>query len=112
MRKNILLFLLICLAVVITYHCTSEPENQEKSETKMEINKELFGTKQGDDVYLYTLSNTKGMEVKIITLGGIVTSLSVPDRNGDFEDIVLGFDNLDCKGALWAGRKGIPACHQ
>lgn len=94
MRKNILLFLLICLAAVITYHCTSEPGNQEKSETKMEINKELFGTKQGEDVFLYTLSNTKGMEVKIITLGGIVTSLSVPDRKGDFEDIVLGFDNL------------------
>jgi aldose 1-epimerase len=78
----------------MTDNCTSKPENQEKSETKMEINKELFGKKQGEDVFLYTLSNTKGMEVKIITLGGIVTSLSVPDRNGDFEDIVLGFDNL------------------
>ncbi len=94
MRKYILLFLLICLAAIMTYNCTSKPENQEKRETKMEINKELFGKKQGEDVFLYTLSNTKGMEVKIITLGGIVTSLSVPDRNGDFEDIVLGFDNL------------------
>jgi len=94
MRKYILLFLLICLAVVMNYNCTSKLENLEKGETKMEINKELFGKKQGEDVFLYTLLNTKGMEVKIITLGGIVTSLSVPDRNGDFEDIVLGFDNL------------------
>jgi hypothetical protein len=38
---------------------------------------------------------TQGMEATIMTYGGIVTSLKVPDKNGKFGDVVLGFDNLD-----------------
>jgi aldose 1-epimerase len=33
--------------------------------------------------------------MKVITLGGIITELLVPDKNGKTDDIVLGFDNLD-----------------
>ncbi|HEY1489894.1 MAG TPA: aldose epimerase family protein, partial [Verrucomicrobiae bacterium] len=36
----------------------------------------------------------KGMEATIMTYGGIVTSLKVPDKNGKFDDVVLGYDNL------------------
>src|ERR1051325_3168973 len=35
------------------------------------------------------------MEARIMTYGGIVTSLKVPDKNGNFGDVVLGYDNLD-----------------
>src|SRR5215471_1548694 len=60
------------------------------------ISKEKFGqTPEGQAVDIYTLRNSSGMEVKITNYGGIITSLKVPDRNGKFEDIVLGFDNLD-----------------
>ena len=44
---------------------------------------------------IYTLTNAHAMMVKIITYGGRVTELRVPDRNGVFGDIVLGFNNLD-----------------
>lgn len=55
-----------------------------------------FGkTPDGQEVELYTLRNSKGMEAHIMTYGGIVTSLSVPDKNGGFGDVVLGFDSLD-----------------
>jgi aldose 1-epimerase len=53
-----------------------------------------FGMIEGRAVDLYTLSNSSGMKVTIATLGGIVTSLSAPDRSGASANIVLGFDTL------------------
>jgi aldose 1-epimerase len=51
-------------------------------------------TPAGESVELYTLANSKGMEARIITYGGIVVSLKVPDRAGKFGDVVNGFDSL------------------
>lgn len=42
----------------------------------------------------YTLSNDNGISVQVINYGGIITSLRVPDRNGNVEDVVLGFSDL------------------
>ena len=54
-----------------------------------------FGaTSSGEEVYLYTLRNRKGMEARIMTYGGIVTTLTAPDRKGYFADVVLGYDSL------------------
>jgi aldose 1-epimerase len=59
------------------------------------IAKELYGTTAGgEDVYEYTLTNANKMEVKIITYGGIITSIKVPDRKRAMENVALGFDNL------------------
>lgn len=77
------------------------------------ISKKLFGkTSDQTPVDLYTLRNSKGMEAKIMTYGGIVTALKVPGRNGSFDDVVLGYDHLEgylkhnpCFGAL-IGRYG------
>lgn len=67
-----------------------------QNKEKMEITKESFGaTKSGTPVDLFTLKNNQGMIVKITNFGGIVTSLIVPDKNGNFEDVVLGFDDLE-----------------
>jgi aldose 1-epimerase len=55
-------------------------------------------TPDGKTVSEFTLKNANGMVVKIITYGGIITELHVPDKNGKFDDVVLGFDNL--KGYL------------
>lgn len=55
----------------------------------------LYGAaSDGTPVYVYTLSNTKGMQAQIISYGGIVTSLTAPDRSGKYADVVLGFDDL------------------
>jgi len=45
-------------------------------------------------VYLYTLTNSKGTEVKITNYGGIVTSFLTADKTGNKSNIVLGFDSL------------------
>jgi len=60
------------------------------------IKKEPFGkTKDGQAVDLYTFSNASGMEVRAMTYGGIILSIKVPDRNGKFDDVTLGFDSLE-----------------
>ena len=62
----------------------------------MKLIKEHFGVTPDDvTVDLFTLTNNQGMEVKIITYGGIITTIKVPDRNGAFGDVVLGHDNLE-----------------
>ncbi len=68
----------------------------EQQKQIMETDKRLFGhTPDGEEVFIFTLSNKQGITAEIINYGGIVTSLTVPDRNGVFDDIVLGFDNLE-----------------
>lgn len=55
-----------------------------------------FGrTAEGEAVDLITLRNTNGLEVRVITYGGIILSIQAPDRNGVMDDIVLGFDALE-----------------
>lgn len=49
----------------------------------------------GEEVYLYTLKNGNGVEVSITNFGGAITSIMAPDRNGEFADVVLGYDTLD-----------------
>jgi aldose 1-epimerase len=54
-----------------------------------------FGkTPDGCDISIYTLTNSKGMEARIINYGGIVVSLKVPDKTGALGDVVLGYDSL------------------
>lgn len=60
------------------------------------VTKVSYGkTADGQNVDLYTLRNTKGVEAKITNYGGILVSLKVPDRYGNFDDVVLGFNDLD-----------------
>ncbi|HEX2938103.1 MAG TPA: aldose epimerase family protein [Ruminiclostridium sp.] len=55
-----------------------------------------FGkTKDGVPVTLFTFRNINGCEVSVISYGGSIVSLKVPDRGGKFDDIVLGYDNIE-----------------
>lgn len=60
------------------------------------VTQAFFGSlNDGTPISLFTLSNSAGMVAKITDLGGIITELHVPDRNGMLGDIVLGFDRLE-----------------
>lgn len=62
----------------------------------MSIVEQSFGrTKNGLQVKSYTLTNKNKMEVKIITYGGAIVEIKVPDKNGDFSDVVLGYDSIE-----------------
>ncbi len=61
------------------------------------ITSEFYGTTADDeevDEYTLTNANKDPMEVKIITYGGIITSIKVPDRHRNLDNVALGFDNL------------------
>ncbi|HTL31122.1 MAG TPA: aldose epimerase family protein [Tepidisphaeraceae bacterium] len=60
----------------------------------MNISTEEFGKVDGQAIEKYTLSNNNGASASMITYGGRVTELHVPDQNGKAANIVLGFDNL------------------
>lgn len=54
-----------------------------------------FGkTSAGESAKIFTLKNKNGVVAKITNYGAIITELHLPDRNGKFEDVVLGFDNI------------------
>ena len=58
--------------------------------------RESFGkTGDGQAVDIYTLKNRRGAEARITTYGGAVVSLTMPDRAGKFDDVLLGFDDLE-----------------
>jgi aldose 1-epimerase len=64
-------------------------------QAKPAIKKQSFGkTVNAVAVDIYTLTNTKGTEVKITNYGGKIVALKVPDRTGKFADILLGYDNI------------------
>lgn len=59
------------------------------------MRKRPFGkTMDGREAELYTLLNSNGVEIEIANYGGIVVSLRLPDRRGEMDDVVLGYDNL------------------
>jgi aldose 1-epimerase len=58
------------------------------------ISKAPFGQVGGVAVDRYTLTNGHGMTVRIITYGGIIQTLTVPDRRGHESNVVLGFPTL------------------
>ncbi|TRX46396.1 galactose mutarotase [Fulvivirga sp. M361] len=63
---------------------------------KNSIENSSFGSlPDGTLLNLYTLTNASGIEMKVTDYGGIITSLKVPDRNGVFEDVVLGYDTIE-----------------
>lgn len=62
----------------------------------MNIEKKLFGTlADGREVYAYTLKNANGMSAKILNYGGTIVELNVADKNGNFADVIGGYDSLE-----------------
>ena len=62
----------------------------------MSISKKNFGkTTDGIEINLFTLENSNGMKATITNHGGIVVSLTAADKNGNFDDVVLGYDTIE-----------------
>lgn len=73
----------------------SEAPAEEVEVPKVGVDQWKFGeTRDGQTITLYQLSNGTGMTAEIINYGGIIRSLTAPDRDGVYEDVVLGYDTL------------------
>ena len=79
----------LCAALLALAACAPDPTPMRSITTAP------FGTTSaGEPVEIFTMTNPAGIEVRAITYGGIITSLKTPDRDGNLDDIVLGFDSL------------------
>jgi aldose 1-epimerase len=94
-RSSLLAF--CCLAVLAAGgHSAALWAKDAPAAGKLSVVKAPFGAlPDGTTIEKYTLTNAKGIEVAVITYGGVITTLKVPDRNGKLADIVLGYDNFE-----------------
>lgn len=98
--KHRLMPLLFGALSLLVVKCNPKTENTAMTdttrvETKAKVSSASFGKlPDGTEVSLFTLTNAKGMKMTVMNYGGIITSLTAPDKNGNFEDIVLGYDSL------------------
>ena len=82
----------ICTAAAMIVGCGQKSAT---TLTKSGLNPEDFNAeKDGATTALYTLTNKAGMEVCITNFGGRIVSIMVPDRNGEFKDVVHGFSTV------------------
>ncbi|PPK86147.1 aldose 1-epimerase [Neolewinella xylanilytica] len=96
MRKFLPLYLFLCL----TYACGGDTNTEPAAATEAaaaqdSVTVTTFGTAPEGEARLFTLTNATGMEVDITNYGGIVTSIRVPDREGNIADVALGFPTLE-----------------
>ncbi|MEA1787650.1 aldose epimerase family protein [Arenibacter sp. GZD96] len=93
--------LVVVFFMLLNIQCKEQKENKEKTtgleipEEKGSITEQEYGTTaDGQKVAQYSMKNRNGLQVDIITYGGRITALNAPDKNGNFENVVLGFDTL------------------
>jgi aldose 1-epimerase len=89
-KSNPMRSILVAIAFMMLVMAGCKP----KPEATTALNEKLWGQVGDKVVYLFTLTNKNGMELKITNYGGIITSVAVPDKNGVYENVVLGFDSL------------------
>ncbi len=86
------IFSFMIFLLIIINSCKYQNENG----VKMNIDKEPFGVaRDSQPVDIFTLTNNNGMKVRITNYGGIIQSLTTKDRNGKYEDVVMGYDELN-----------------
>lgn len=100
--KKYTLHLLLFMSLSFFFAC--KPKQQESSDTlsmdslespEATIGRTSFGKLQdGTEISLYTLTNALGTKMTVTNYGGIIVSLLTEDKDGNFEDVVLGFDSL------------------
>ena len=90
LRETIFACTIAILTGVIT-SCSSDTEENEANMPKEEI----YGKFRDQEVRIFTLTNSSGMKAKVTEYGAILTSLEVPDRDGNLADVTLGYDTLD-----------------
>jgi aldose 1-epimerase len=98
--KSCVLGLTVITTAGLSVQCKGDKkENQEQAAVQKDsvtIEKSEYATTaKGEKIDSYKLKNQKGMEVDIMTYGGRITSLKVPNKAGVSEEIVIGFNNFD-----------------
>jgi len=95
--KNVKIALCTLLFAGMLFSCKEEKKEEAMTEqtaaaAKSAIEKSDYATTaEGVKIEKYTLTNVNGMKMEVITMGGDIISLTAPDKDGKFEDVVLGY---------------------
>src|SRR5699024_10683436 len=93
--RNIQYLIVLGISLILT-SCGGENSSHKENSTTLPVEKSAFQTKiNGKQTNLYILQNNQGMKVGITNYGGRIVSWLAPDKQGDFDDIVLGFDSIE-----------------
>ncbi len=86
----------LALITIVLLGCGSESQRPPPDPANTAgVHVERYGvTQDGHAVEEFTLTNRRGAVARLISYGGVLTELWVPDRDGRMDDVVLGFDNL------------------
>lgn len=93
--RNLSANMLVVSLVFLLAMTACKTSEKNKNDENMKLSEKIVGQFEGRDVKEYTLTNALGMQVKLINYGAIVTSLTAPDRDGKYENIVLGFEKAE-----------------
>jgi aldose 1-epimerase len=87
MRRNFMLSVAVLFSLVVIQSC--------KQPAKPSVTSDTFGKlPDGREVKIYTLTNSKGYTARVTDFGAKLVSLTVPDKNGNLADVILGYDSL------------------
>jgi aldose 1-epimerase len=86
--KKIQVLSLTLVAILFTA-CNQSGKNKEI------VKKDVFGTKDGKEVYLFTLTNKAGNVIRLTNFGAKITWIEVPDKKGKKDNITFGYDTFD-----------------
>jgi aldose 1-epimerase len=89
MKKGLVLILIMVAMIFSFSSCNQTAKNKEM------VKKEVFGNKDGKEVYLLTLTNKVGNIIKLTNYGAKINWIEVPDKNGKKENITFGYDNFE-----------------
>ena len=102
LRYGLITTLLLCLGIVSCKNEKKEDKNMTQESSKPEylyaqkIDSTAFEkTIDSIETRLYTIKNANGLEITFTNWGQRLVTLYTPDKDGNFDDIVLGFPTLD-----------------
>jgi aldose 1-epimerase len=84
-----ILFVSLTLVAVFLTACTNSTKNKEM------VKKDVFGTHNGKEVYLLTLTNKAGNVIRLTNYGAKINWIEVPDKNGKKDNVTFGFDTFE-----------------
>jgi aldose 1-epimerase len=95
MQRNLCLLLII---TIFNFSCDEKEKKSANQQTATHLMMKQGNFKKeinGKSIDLYNIRNSNGVIVQITNYGGKIVSLIVPDRDGNFDDIVTGYDNIE-----------------
>jgi aldose 1-epimerase len=91
MKKCLFMFIAMSLFTVSCKKRTVETQTL----SGLWPSKFIYHTEEGDTNRLYIMTNAKGMEVAVINIGARIVSVMVPDKAGNLQNVVIGYDSIE-----------------